>query len=98
MAAGRATRLASRLSEKGPILSLDQFMTRSKVLQLYRDILRNAKHLEKSDADYIRQWARADFERFRNEKDPERIKSLLNQGKAQLRTLEMNVTLSKAKF
>ncbi|KAI8593541.1 LYR motif-containing protein 2 [Geranomyces variabilis] len=95
-AAPRVSRLAARL--KGPVLTLDQFMTRKKVLQLYRDILRNAKYLPETDARFVKDWARADFERYRGESNSDNIQMLLSQGKVQLRTLENSVTLSKAKF
>ncbi|KAH6561104.1 hypothetical protein BASA50_010604 [Batrachochytrium salamandrivorans] len=73
-------------------------MTRSRVLQLYRDILRTTKYVAKIDKDYICSWARSDFERYRNESSQEKIEMLLSQGKVQLRTLENSVTLSKRRY
>ncbi|KAI8820847.1 LYR motif-containing protein 2 [Fimicolochytrium jonesii] len=95
MSSSRLSPLSSRL--KGPILSLDQFLTRQKVLTLYRSILRLSKHLPPSDAAFVREWARSDFDRYRNVDvgDVDRIRMLLSQGMVQLRTLETSVTLAK---
>ncbi|KAI8918218.1 hypothetical protein PhCBS80983_g01910 [Powellomyces hirtus] len=73
-------------------------MTKKKVLQLYRDILRNVKYLPETDARFVKEWARSDFERYRHETNSDNIQMLLSQGKVQLRTLENSVILSKAKF
>ncbi|KAI8922688.1 LYR motif-containing protein 2 [Entophlyctis helioformis] len=80
------------------VMDLKQFMTRGRVLQLYRDILRTTHNIDPNDKEYVRQWARSDFERYRFEKDPDRIQTLLTQGKVQLRTLENSVILSKRKW
>ncbi|KAI9193707.1 LYR motif-containing protein 2 [Polychytrium aggregatum] len=87
---------ASRFAGKN-IPTLQQFMTKQKVLSLYREILRATKGLPQDDAEFIRSWARSDFERYRTVTDPDRIQLLLSQGKVQLRTLEKSVTFSKVK-
>ncbi|KAJ8328304.1 hypothetical protein BDV3_005563 [Batrachochytrium dendrobatidis] len=81
-----------------PILSLKEFLTRSQVLQLYRDILRTTKYVNEADKQYIQRWARSDFEQYRSETSQDRIRLLMSQGKVQLRTLENSVTLSKRRY
>ncbi|EPB90687.1 hypothetical protein HMPREF1544_02431 [Mucor circinelloides 1006PhL] len=49
-------------------LTLDHFLLRGQVISLYRQIVRCTKGMDKRDAKELIQWARADFERHRNEK------------------------------
>ncbi|KAI9096068.1 LYR motif-containing protein 2, partial [Phlyctochytrium arcticum] len=83
---------ARRLPPQTP--SLSSFLLRSKVLSLYRTILRSARHIPlKEDRDFVYDWARSDFERYRNETDVDKIKMLLSQGQVQAKTLDRSVTL-----
>lgn len=77
-------------------LTLDHFLLRGQVISLYRQIVRCTKGMDKRDAKELIQWARADFERYRNEKDIENIKSLISAGKYQMHSLQSSVTLSHA--
>jgi len=53
------------------IRKYDQFLTRARVLSLYRDIQRTLKGVkDPRDRQELQQWARSDFERFRHEKNP----------------------------
>jgi Complex 1 protein (LYR family) len=86
------------MSRVSHLPTLKEFMTRRKVLSLYRDIMRAVLRLEPTDRQFVHEWARADFERHRHETDQEKILSLLSQGKVQFRTLENSMTLSKRRF
>ncbi|KAG2199890.1 hypothetical protein INT46_009830 [Mucor plumbeus] len=75
-------------------LTLDHFLLRGHVLSLYRQIIRCTKGMDKSDAKELIQWARTDFERHRNEKSIDHIKSLISSGKHQMHSLQSSVTLA----
>ncbi|KAL0075164.1 NADH dehydrogenase 1 alpha subcomplex subunit 6 NDUFA6 [Phycomyces blakesleeanus] len=78
-------------------LTLDHFLTRGRVISLYRQILRSTKGLDKHDAQELRAWARSDFERARHETDLDKIKALLSSGKHQMHNLQSSITLAHAK-
>ncbi|KAF7562967.1 hypothetical protein G7046_g1132 [Stylonectria norvegica] len=82
---GYATRSSgSRL--KG-ILSLDQFLQRSKALALYRTVLRGTKRIvDPTTRAESRKYARDEFERHRNVKDS--VKYLLSTGKTEWEGME----------
>ncbi|KAF9932740.1 hypothetical protein FBU30_007390 [Linnemannia zychae] len=87
----RATRKIS--VKDGP--NLDYFLTRARVLSLYREIQRTLKGVkDPRDRQELQQWARSDFEQFRHEKNPDKIKSLISQGKHQFHALQTNLSLS----
>ncbi|KAF8928067.1 LYR motif-containing protein 2 [Dissophora ornata] len=72
-----------------------QFLTRAKVLSLYRDIQRTLKDIkDPRDRQDLQTWARSDFERYRHETSPDKIKSLISQGKHQFHALQTNLSLS----
>ncbi|KAI7861870.1 hypothetical protein BDF14DRAFT_237015 [Spinellus fusiger] len=81
---------------KKETLTLDHFLTRGRVISLYRQILRCTKGLDKSDAREIRAWARSDFERSRHEVELDKIKSLLSSGKHQMHTLQSSMMIAHA--
>ncbi|KAJ3302112.1 LYR motif-containing protein 2 [Kappamyces sp. JEL0829] len=90
-----AGRLAGRnFSRQLPGGNLKDFMIRLQVLQLYRECLRAIQHIEPNAKRELRDWIREDFKRFKNESDPDKIKTLLSQGNAQLRTLLTTATLA----
>ncbi|KAG2220251.1 hypothetical protein INT45_008792 [Circinella minor] len=99
-----ALRLASQVKTpppvprffKDPQMSLAHFMIKGQVISLYRQILRCGKKLDKRDKQEIRDFARADFERYRNEKDLDKIRSLLSSGKQQMHSLQASVQLAHA--
>lgn len=67
-----ASKLAgSRLRDRGPLLTLDQFIQRQRVLSFYRGILRAVSRVPPSPTrDELRQFARGEFERHRGVVDP----------------------------
>ncbi|XP_003747571.1 LYR motif-containing protein 2 isoform X2 [Galendromus occidentalis] len=84
-----------------PMLSLKhatfmQFVLRQQSLKLYREILRSLKQLDNKDqAREIKQWARQDFECYRNLQDPEVIKMHQARGKLALKELRASLELAK---
>ncbi|KAF9398375.1 hypothetical protein BGX21_007873 [Mortierella sp. AD011] len=88
------SRTPRRLGVKdGP--NLDYFLTRARVLSLYRDIQRTIKSVkDPKDRQDLQTWARSDFERYRHETNPDKIKSLISQGKHQFHALQTNLSLS----
>ncbi|KAF9086610.1 hypothetical protein BGX29_007559 [Mortierella sp. GBA35] len=88
------TRAARKISVKdGP--NLEYFLTRARVLSLYREIQRTLKGVkDPRDRQELQHWARSDFEHYRHEKNPDKIKSLISQGKHQFHALQTNLTLS----
>ncbi|KAI9496885.1 hypothetical protein BDB00DRAFT_869115 [Zychaea mexicana] len=81
---------------RDPEMSLAHFMIKGQVLSLYRQVLRCGKGLAKRDKQEIRDFARADFERYRNERDLDKIRSLLSSGKQQMHSLQASVQLAHA--
>ncbi|KAF9940377.1 hypothetical protein BGZ67_007854 [Mortierella alpina] len=72
-----------------------QFLTRARVLSLYREIHRTLKDIkDPRDRKDLQTWARSDFEHYRHEKNPDKIKSLISQGKHQFHALQTNLSLS----
>ncbi|KAI8988496.1 LYR motif-containing protein 2-like protein [Mycotypha africana] len=75
--------------------TLDHFLVRAQVISLYRQIVRCTKGMDKTQAKELLQWARADFERHRFEKDIENIRSLITSGKHQMHSLQSSVMLAQ---
>ncbi|KAG0303920.1 hypothetical protein BGZ98_006138 [Dissophora globulifera] len=74
------------------------FLTRAKVLSLYRDIQRTLKDVkDPRDRQDLQTWARSDFERYRHETNPDKVKSLISQGKHQFHALQTSLSLSSGK-
>ncbi|KAJ3068925.1 LYR motif-containing protein 2 [Podochytrium sp. JEL0797] len=83
------------MTSRLPQMDLKQFMLRMRVLGLYRDITRTLKSVsDPSERQFIREWARSDFERARLETDSEHIKYLLSTGKASYHHLQSNLQMS----
>ncbi|KAG0082363.1 hypothetical protein BGZ92_011804 [Podila epicladia] len=79
--------------QDGP--NLEYFITRARVLSLYREIQRSLKGVKNpKDRQELKAWARSDFEHYRHEKNPDKIKSLISQGKHQFHALQTNLSLS----
>ncbi|KAM0786675.1 hypothetical protein ACM66B_002122 [Microbotryomycetes sp. NB124-2] len=69
-------------------LSLDYFLTRAKVLSLYRQFIRATKGFGDIQARWDTvQWVRQDFERYRFIQDQTRIKTLISMGQRQLKQI-----------
>lgn len=74
--------------KKAP-LDLKLFIQRSRVIGLYRTIVRGSRQI--SDPNTRREtlrFARAEFERNRNETDAERVRYLLSTGKSEWENAE----------
>ncbi|KAK9707778.1 LYR motif-containing protein 2 [Basidiobolus ranarum] len=85
--------ITSKLSN-GP--NLQQFITRAKVISLYREIMRCTTKIDNPrDKKELRDWARADFEQYRKVEDQDKIMTLLSQGKYQLHNLQRSLMLSQ---
>lgn len=70
--------------QKKPILSLEQFIQRSKTLALWREIMRAVYRIPPSATrDEMRQFARTEFEQHRKVKDQQHIRYLVSSGKTQ---------------
>lgn len=62
--------LQSRVTKVQLFVFLIQFVSRSKVLKLYRDILRALRRLDDvGQQQQLREWARSEFEQLKGEKD-----------------------------
>ncbi|KAK7983249.1 Nop10 family nucleolar RNA-binding protein [Apiospora arundinis] len=76
-------------SRLGATLSLDHFLQRTKVLALYRTILRGTGHIKDATTKAeTRSFARAEFERHRGVTDLGHIRYLLSTGKTEWETME----------
>ncbi|XP_046560427.1 LYR motif-containing protein 2-like [Haliotis rubra] len=85
--------MASRL---GNTIPFKQFMLRSEVLKLYRDIMRAIRQV--SDADHRRElteWVRHDFKQNKHHQDEETIKMMLMKGRMSLKELESAIHLAR---
>lgn len=80
-----ARRASSLLAKKGvEPLSLNGFIVRSRVLALYREMLRaTARIKDQSTRKEMRQWARTEFDSQRRVQDSTTIRYLIAKGKAQ---------------
>ncbi|KAA8913018.1 hypothetical protein FN846DRAFT_204549 [Sphaerosporella brunnea] len=67
------------------IPSLQSFILRQRVLGLWRDILRASAH--SPNKSELRQWARSEFERNRDVKDPSHVRYLLSTGKTEFQAV-----------
>ncbi|KAK8075715.1 hypothetical protein PG997_010378 [Apiospora hydei] len=73
----------------GATLSLEHFLQRSKVLALYRTILRGTGHIKDvTTRNETRNFARAEFERHRGVADLGHIRYLLSTGKTEWEAME----------
>ncbi|KAL2133227.1 hypothetical protein VTI74DRAFT_2692 [Chaetomium olivicolor] len=78
-----------RKSRLGPVLSLEHFIQRARVLSFYRSILRSTRRIAdpKTRAE-TRKFARDEFERHRGVTDLGHIRYLLSTGKTEWETME----------
>ncbi|KAK7430281.1 hypothetical protein QQZ08_003256 [Neonectria magnoliae] len=73
-------------------MSLDQFLQRSKVLSLYRTILRGTKRIaDPTTKAESRKYARDEFERHRGVTDSAHIRYLMSTGKTEWEGMERYV-------
>lgn len=75
-----------------PKLSFQQFMQRGKVLTMYRKYMRLTNKIpDKSSRKEMREWIRTDFDRYKNETDPQRVEVLLAQASRQFKNMESDM-------
>ncbi|KJX99698.1 unnamed protein product [Zymoseptoria tritici ST99CH_1A5] len=73
------------LRSKGPPMSLEQFLQRKKVMDLWREIVRATNKIPPSSTrEEMKTFAREEFERFRHVEDLGHIRYLVSTGKTQL--------------
>ena len=72
---------------------LSFFINRAKVFQLYRSLLREARHLPASTKQAVRTQIRREFQ-VNKSCDPSSVGLLLSQGETQLKALRNQVSLS----
>ncbi|KAK2596847.1 hypothetical protein N8I77_012736 [Diaporthe amygdali] len=78
-----------RPSRLGETVSLDHFLQRSRVLALYRTVLRGTRKIsDHKTRDETRLFARQEIERHRYVQDLQHIRYLLSTGKTQWEGLE----------
>ncbi|EWC43821.1 hypothetical protein DRE_07330 [Drechslerella stenobrocha 248] len=75
-------------SAAGATLGLDWFIQRSRVLGLWRDMLKTIRRIEDPAAkDEMRTWARHEFKRNKEVRDTTQIRYLISQGKHDMDTI-----------
>ncbi|KAI8240255.1 LYR motif-containing protein 2 [Colletotrichum sp. SAR 10_99] len=76
-------------SRLGKTLSLDHFLQRSRVLSLYREILRGTQRIaDPTTRAESRRYARDEFERHRDVTDINHIRYLISTGKTEFQSME----------
>jgi len=85
-----STAASSRLPSGIP--SLKQFVLRSEVRTLYRNVLRATKPLDPHRREEIRQHARWEIDVVRDVTDQQHIRMMLTQGRRQLEQLQMMIS------
>ncbi|CZT20380.1 uncharacterized protein RCC_06240 [Ramularia collo-cygni] len=75
-----------------PLLSLEQFLQRQKVMNLWREIIRATNKIPIEDTrKEMRDFAREEFERFRHVDDLGHVRYLVSTGKTQLDSMRRYV-------
>ncbi|KAF3277157.1 hypothetical protein TWF132_001745 [Orbilia oligospora] len=79
-------------SRSGAKLGLDrmyrQWIQRSRVLALWREILRTVRHIEDpATREEMRSWARHEFKRNKNVEEMTQIRYLISQGRHEMETI-----------
>lgn len=77
--------------------SLEHFIQRAKCLHLYRRIQRLVRGMDDITRKELKDWARNDFSRHRNETDLHKIKYLYSTGARQVQQMEASFALSRGK-
>ncbi|CAO3616265.1 unnamed protein product [Cunninghamella blakesleeana] len=67
-------------------MSLNHFLIKGQVISLYRKLINVPKNYK---------WIRANFEKYRHERDLDKIKSLITSGQHQMHTLQGSVSLAQ---
>ncbi|KAF2486654.1 hypothetical protein BDY17DRAFT_321430 [Neohortaea acidophila] len=83
---------ARSLKDKGPVLTLEQFLQKQRVLGFWREIMREVHKIPPSSTrQEMREFARTEFERNRHLKDLDHIRYLVATGKTQLDSMRRYV-------
>lgn len=69
-------------------LDLQDFITRARVLKLYRQALRTARRAPINARDELRQTIRQEMEKNRNCEDKQKIRFLISEGLQRLKGLD----------
>jgi hypothetical protein len=73
-------------------MSLDHFLQRQRVMSLWREVVRATNKINQEDTRLeMRNFAREEFERYRNIDDLEHIRYLVSTGKEQLKSMSRYV-------
>ncbi|KAF2721870.1 hypothetical protein K431DRAFT_284550 [Polychaeton citri CBS 116435] len=87
-----ATFAPSKELKGKPLLTLEHFLQRGRALALWRDIIRAVHRIPRSATrDEMREFARVEFERYRNVHDLDHIRYLISTGKTQLDSMRRYV-------
>ncbi|KAJ2212665.1 LYR motif-containing protein 2 [Coemansia sp. RSA 487] len=90
--------LRSYTTNSKPSMSFQQFIQRGKVLTMYRKYMRLLNRIpEKSTRKEMREWIRADFDRYKGEADPQRIDILLAQASRQFKEMQSSIWNAQSK-
>ena len=82
----------SRAQRLPAALSLDHFLQRQRVLELWRDVVRSTKKIpDQRTRNEMRSFARQEFERNRAVSDLTQIRYLVSTGKEQMQTMKRYV-------
>ncbi|KAK6527095.1 hypothetical protein TWF281_010287 [Arthrobotrys megalospora] len=82
-------------SRSGAKLGLDRFIQRSRVLALWREILRTVRHIEDpSTREEMRSWARHEFKRNKGVQEMTQIRYLISQGRHEMETISQSIGYS----
>ncbi|XP_061900436.1 LYR motif-containing protein 2 [Entelurus aequoreus] len=88
-----STMAASRLPPT--TLSLKQFLQRTQVLGIYRNMLRTIRQVpDERDRKYLRDWARDEFKRNRHATDQDAIRMMITQASNHLEELQTSLALA----
>lgn len=80
------------------VLSLNDFLHRSKVLSYYRKMLRASLNIEGESSRELANSIRSAFKERSNEKDRDKIKQYFSEASFQLKHLESMVRISRNKY
>ncbi|RVD86307.1 uncharacterized protein DFL_004590 [Arthrobotrys flagrans] len=75
-------------SRSGAKLGLDRWIQRSRVLALWREILRTVRRIEDpATREEMRSWARHEFKRNKDVQETTQIRYLISQGRHEMETI-----------
>ncbi|KAM4632928.1 LYR motif-containing protein 2 isoform 1-T2 [Polymixia lowei] len=76
--------------------TLKQFLQRQSILGIYRNMLRTIRQVpDEADRKYLRDWARGEFKRNKNETNQDAIRMMIKQANDHLEDLQRSLALAK---